>query len=174
MWKGSTNPRERYEKIKEWLKDICDRYYRDISDIKDWRTLKNAAILRKHTGDLDGAIEAMTMAIGLIRNVPSLAETTCSMLNYLAAELFECKAEYDRAEEAIREALGISANLSSIIHGDNLLILARVQFAKGHFGEALVSAEQAREAYQKRGNFHGVGQAEALIETIRARIQDQT
>lgn len=156
----------------KWYKNTYGKYFEDISGIQDWQFLESAAIYRKHTGDLDGAIEAMTKAIGLTRNVPALAEKTCSMLNYLAAELFECKEEYDRAEEAIREALQISANLPSIIHGDNLLILARVQFAKGHFREALASAEQAREAYQSRGYAHAVAQAAELIEKIKANIQD--
>jgi tetratricopeptide (TPR) repeat protein len=169
---SSNNSREWFESTMKWFKDTYGKHFEDISDIHDWKLLESAAIYRKHTGDLDGAIEAMTKAIGLTRNVPALAEKTCSMLNYLAAELFECKEEHDRAEEAIREALQLSADLPSSIHGDNLLILARLQFAKGQYREALASAVRAREVHQNRGHAHGVAQAAELLEKINANIQD--
>ncbi|SRR5579871_5906257 len=155
------------QNLMEWFKNTYRDRLEDIKDLQDWKVLKDAAIYRKHTGDLDGAIEAMAKAIGLTRAIPALSKETATNLNYLA-DLYLTKDALDQAEEAIREAVEISRPLFPGLLADNLWVLAGIQSRKGERREALVSAEEARRLYQQQGHSYGVGQAEELIERIKA------
>lgn len=149
----------------EWFKNSF-RQYVDIKDVSDWRVLNDAAIFRKHAGDLDGAIEAMVKSISLTRTMPNLAEKTALSLNYLAAELYLKQNATEQAEAAIREAVELSRSLNPSLLGDNLLVLAAVLSQQGDYGEARASAEEARQLFQEQGHSYGVAQAEELIGRI--------
>jgi tetratricopeptide (TPR) repeat protein len=151
----------------EWFKNAYRKYAEDITDVTDWKYLQQAAIYRKHTGDLDGAIEAMVKAISSTRAVPPLSKETATNLNYLA-DLYLTKDAVEPAEEAIREAVELSRHGLPGLLADNLWILAGIQARKGEHREALASAEEARHLYEQQGHSHGVGQAEELIERIKA------
>ncbi len=150
----------------EWLKRTHQNSLRDISSISDWSTLKNAAIMRKHTGDLDGAIEAMEKAVGLLRKIPDCIEEASKGLNYLAAELYLAKNAIEQALAAIQEAVDISQSLNPSIHADNLVVLAAIQLKGGSFAKALASAREARQLYVFVGHTYGVTQADELIGRI--------
>jgi tetratricopeptide (TPR) repeat protein len=150
----------------EWFRNTYQKYAGDLRDVNDWQELQNAAIYRKHIGDLDGAIEAMVKAINLARTMPNLTEKTATMLNYLAGELYSAKGATEEAEEAIQEGIRLSRNGFPSLLADNLWILASIQFRKGRYGEAMPAAEEARQLYQQLGRTHGVEQAEQLIERI--------
>lgn len=154
----------------EWFKNAYRKYAEDIKDVTDWQYLENAAIYRKRTGDLDGAIEAMVKAISLARATPTLAEKTATMLNYLADMYLDCNA-LGEAETAIREAVELSRPRFPSLHAANLWMLAEVQRQKGEHREALASAEEARHLYQQQGHSHGVAQAEELIERIKPKLE---
>ncbi len=155
----------------QWFRNAYRKYAEDIKDVADWEFLEHAAIYRKHTGDLDGAIDAMVKAIGLTRAIPNLAEETATMLNYLAGDLYLPKGAADFAEEAIREAIEISRPRFPGLLAANLWILAGIQTRKGENHEALASAEEARLLYQQQGHSHGVAQAEQLIATIKSDLE---
>ena len=155
------------QNLMEWFKNTFRDRFEDVKDVQDWKVLKDAAIYRRHTGDLHGAIEAMVKAIGLTRAIPTLSKDTATNLNYLA-DLYLTKNAIDQAEEAIREAVELSRPLSPGLLADNLWVLAGIQNRKGERREALASAEEARRLYQQQGHSHGVAQAEGLIERIKA------
>lgn len=150
----------------EWFKNTFRKYAEDITNVTDWQHLENAAIYRKHTGDLDGAIEAMVKAISLTRTKPNLAEKTATMLNYIA-DLYLRRNDITEAEAAIREAVELSDPHFPCLLGDNLWILAEIQRLKGEYRAALTSAAESRRAYQQRNHSHGVAQAEELIAQIK-------
>lgn len=154
--------------LMEWFKNTFRKDFEDIKDVQDWKVLDSAAIYRKHTGDIDGAIEALVKAISLTRPLPHLAERTATMLNYLAAELYLTKNAIAQAEEAIREAVELSRSGRPGLLADNLWVLAGIQSRKGEHREALASAEEARHLYQQQGQSYGVAQAEELIEKLVA------
>jgi tetratricopeptide (TPR) repeat protein len=158
------------EEKMEWFKNAY-RQYLNIEGVSDWRVLNDAAIFRKHAGDIDGAIEALVKAINLTRPVLNLAERTAMMLNYLAAELYLTKNATEQAEAAIREAVELSRTLSLGLVADNLWVLAGIQSRKGEHREALASAEEARQLYQQQGHSYGVGQAEELIGRIKPSLE---
>jgi tetratricopeptide (TPR) repeat protein len=151
----------------EWFKNAYRKYTEDITDITDWQYLRSAAIYRKHTGDLDGAIAAMVKAVSLIRTIPTLARETATSLNYLA-DLYLHKNAIQQAEEAIREAVALSQPHFPYLLAANLWVLAWIQGRKGERREALASAGEARRLYQQQGHSHGVARAEELIERINA------
>jgi tetratricopeptide (TPR) repeat protein len=151
----------------EWFKNTFRSDFEEINDVRDWEVLKSAAIYRKHTGDLDGAIDAMVKAISLTRPVPNLAERTASMLNYLAADLYLAKNAIEQAEEALRESIELTRFRYPDLLADNLWVLGGIQNRKGERQEALASAEEARRLYQQQGHSYGVKQAEGLIERIK-------
>jgi tetratricopeptide (TPR) repeat protein len=155
----------------EWFKSAYRRYAEDITDITDWQYLQNASIYRKHTGDLDGAIEAMVKAISLTMAVPDLAEKTATMLNYLAGDLYLAKGATEQAEQAVREAVELSRPRYPGLLAANLWILAGIQSRQGRYREALASAEEARHLYQQQSHSHGVAQAEELIERIKINLE---
>jgi hypothetical protein len=111
----------------------------------------------------------MTQAISLARTIPHLAKEASVNLNYLADMYLECNALAE-AERAICKAVELSRPSFPGITGDNLLGLAQIQNLKGEHRQALASAEEARQLYQHQGHSHGVAQAEALIERIKARL----
>jgi hypothetical protein len=43
--------------LMEWFKNTYSPCFEDLTGA-DWKTLSDAAIFRKHTGDIDGAIDA--------------------------------------------------------------------------------------------------------------------
>src|SRR5262245_7461266 len=120
----------------EWFQNTYRETFQDISGVSDWKMLSDAAIFRKHTGDIDGAIQAMVKAIGLTRETPNLLEETVINLNYLAADLYLPKNAIEQAEVAIREAVELSRFLSPGLFADNLLVLATVLNEQGEHGEA--------------------------------------
>lgn len=155
----------------EWFKNTYGSSFQDLSSVSDWIVLKNAAIFRKHAGDIDGAIEAMVKAIGLMRAAPNLVKETVINLNYLAADLYLAKNATKQAEAAIREAVELSRPLPPSLLADNLLVLAAVLSQQGNYGEARASAEEARQLYQQQGHSYGVGQAEELIGRMRPILE---
>jgi tetratricopeptide (TPR) repeat protein len=154
----------------EWFKNAYRKYAEGITDSTDWQYLQSAAIYRKHTGDLDGAIEAMEKAISQMRTIPILSKQTATNLNYLA-DLYLTMNATEQAEEAIREAVELSRPLFPSLLADNLLVLGEIQRQKGEHREALASAEEARHLYNQQGHSHGVAQAEELIERIKTNLE---
>jgi tetratricopeptide (TPR) repeat protein len=154
----------------EWFRSAYREFAEDITDVTDWQYLQSAAVYRKHTGDLDGAIEALVKAISLMRTVPALSEETATNMNYLA-DLYLTKNAADQAERAVREAIELSRPRFPYLLAANLLILGGIQSRKGERREALASAEEARHLYQQQGHSHGVAQAEELIERIKANLE---
>lgn len=150
----------------EWFQNAYRKYAGDIADVTDWQYLENAAIYRKQTGDIDGAIEAMVKAISLARTTPNLAEKAATMLNYLADMYLDCNV-LGAAETAIWEAVELSRPRYPCLLAANLAMLAEIQRLKGEHRGALASAEEARHLYQQQGHTHGVAQAEELIERIK-------
>lgn len=151
----------------EAFKDAYQKYGGKGKDVPEWKVLESAAIFRKHTGDQDGAIEAMVQAVSLMRAVPTLSKETAINLNYLA-DLYLTKNATEQAEEAIHEAVELSRPRFPCLLGDNLWILAKIQQQKGEYREALASAEEARHLYQQQGHSYGVAQTNELIEMIRS------
>jgi tetratricopeptide (TPR) repeat protein len=152
------------------LKDLYRKYVGEIEAEPEWRRLTGTAIYRKHTGDLDGAIEAMVESIGLTRMVPSLAKETTENLNYLA-DLYLLKGSIELAEDALRESIELSRLHHPGLLAPNLWILAGIQNRKGEYREALASAEESRRLSQQEGNYHGVKEAEELIEKIKTHLK---
>jgi tetratricopeptide (TPR) repeat protein len=151
----------------EWFTKTFREYAQDLRDVTDWRFLKNAAIYRRHTGDIDGAIEALVKAIGLMKADPQNSEQMATSLNYLA-DLYLTKDAIAEAEMVIRDAVELSRPAYPSLLGANLWILAGILLRKGEKREALAAAEESREVYQQEGNLHGVGEADELIRKIRA------
>ena len=141
----------------------------DNSPGPEWQVLKSTAIYRKHAGDIEGAIEVMVKAISLTRGVPKLQERTSISLNYLA-DLYLLKGATDQAEEAIREAIEFSRPDYPGLLATNLWVLAGIQFQKGAYREALVSAEESLRVYEEQNDAYGVGQANSLIERITSKL----
>jgi tetratricopeptide (TPR) repeat protein len=142
-------------------------------DMPDWQFLKGSAILRKHAGDIDGAIVEILKAISLTRSLPSLSEETELSLNYLAAELYLTKNELDQAEEAIRDAIELARSRRSPHLGDHLWVLADIRTQKGDYQQAIVFAEEARQSYEQWDHSYGVAQAEELIERIKTNLAEK-
>jgi len=138
-------------------------------DHSDWQSLRSSAIARRHSGDIQGAVDDLTKAIGLSRAKPQLAERTATMLNYLADVYLECNA-LGEAEAAIRESIELSRPGFPGLLAANLCGLAEILSRKGEHREALGSAEEARQLYQQQGHSYGVGQAEELIGRIRPNV----
>jgi hypothetical protein len=136
----------------------------------DWQSLRSSAITRRHRGDIHGAIEEIIQAIDLAKPSPQLAESTATMLNYLADMYLDCNA-LGEAEIAIREAVELSRPRFPCLLSDNLWILAEIHRLKGEHREALASAEAARQLYQQQGHSYGVAQAEELIERIKTSLE---
>jgi len=118
------------------------------SQYPDWQRLKNRSIVRKHAGDIVGAIEDMNKAIELAKGNSALASRTSIMLNYLA-DLCLTAGFVDRAESAIKDALDLSRDSYPILHADNLLIEAAVLNEKGRHQEAMASAQEALSLYRE-------------------------
>jgi tetratricopeptide (TPR) repeat protein len=152
------------------FKTIYRQYVEESKDVSAWQFLESSAIFRKHTGDIDGAIDAMVKAISLTRTVPNLAERTAINLNYLA-DLYLLKDANDEAEEALRESIALARPRDPGLLADDLWILAGIQSQKGEHREALASAEEARQLYQQQGHSYGVAQAEERIERIRTNLE---
>lgn len=152
----------------EWFKNTYRNFAQDLTGVTDWQYLRSAAIYRKLTGDLDGAIEAMAKAIGMMAADPRLIRETAISLNYLA-DLYITKSALDPAEETILKAVALSRSHHSTLLGDNLMILANVQRLKGDYRIALNTAEEARQVYKDQGHAHGV----ALTEELIRKISDQ-
>lgn len=157
---------ERYEQNMKWFKETYAEKFRDLSSVSDWKVLKAAVTYRKLTGDIDGAIEAMVTAIGIMRASPNLIEEMAESLHYLAAELYRSKNAMEQAEVTMREAIELSRSLRSSHLADNLQVLASMLTQQGVYGEARASAEEARQLYQQQGHSYGVAQAEELIKRI--------
>jgi tetratricopeptide (TPR) repeat protein len=155
----------------EWFANTYRRFAENIKDINDWQYLRNAAIYRKHCGDLDGAIEAMLKAIDIARALPDLAEQTATMLNYLAADLYLPKSAIEAAEQAIRQAVELSQPCFPGLLANNLWILANIHSQKGEYSAALASAEEARRLHKQQLHSHGVALAEALIREIEGKLE---
>jgi hypothetical protein len=68
--------------------------------VPEWRAVAGSAMMRRQTGDTDGAILDMVKAVGLTRQNPKLAEQTASLLNYLADLYLDAGAD-DQAEAAL-------------------------------------------------------------------------
>lgn len=153
----------------EWFKSTFSKEFEDLEGVQDWKVLKDAAIFRKHTGDVYGAIEAMTKAICLTRTLPILSKETANNLNYLA-DLYLTNNAIDQAEKAIRESIALSRSAYPALVPDNLWILAGIQSRRAEYREALCSAEEARQLYQQEGHSYGVAQAEELIERIKTTL----
>ncbi len=162
------NPQDRFE----WFKNAYRQYAGDIADVTDWQYLQSAAIYRKHTGDLDGAIEAMVKAITLMRKVTTLSEETATNLNYLA-DLYLTKNATEQAYEALREAIELSRPHFPGLLAANLRGLAEIQRQKGEYREALASAEEARQLDQQLGDSYGVTRAEELIKEIKPHLSEE-
>ncbi len=157
------------ENLMEWFKNTFRNHFEGNKDIQDWKTLEGAAIYRKHTGDLDGAVEAMVKSIDLTRTVPNLSERTATSLNYLA-DLYLLKDATEQAEEALRESIELSRPRYPGLLASNLWILAGIQNRKSEYREALASAEESRRLSQQQGHSYGVAQAEELIERIKMNL----
>lgn len=138
-------------------------------DLPTWQALKSSAIGRRHSGDLNGAIEDLTKAIGIARTSPQLAERTAIMLNYLTDIYLDCSALAE-AEAAIREAVELSRPRFPGLLADNLWMLAEVQRQKGEYAEALASAEESQRSYRQADHSYGAAQAEKLIERIKSHV----
>jgi hypothetical protein len=152
--------------LMEWFRNTFRHSFEDLANVRDWKVLKDAAIFRKHTGDLEGSIEAMVKAVGLMRTVPALRRETATNLNYLA-DLYLTTNATDDAERTIREAIGLSRHLLPDLLAANLCILAEIQSRSGDHKKAITSAEEARDLFQQEGNSHGASHAEELIKGIR-------
>ena len=119
----------------------------NASQDPDWQRLKNRAIVRKHAGDIVGAIEDMNKAIEFAKGNLAGARTAI-MLNYLA-DLCLTAGFVDRAERAIKDALDLSRGSYPILHADNLLIEAAVLNEKGRHQGAMASAQEALSLYRE-------------------------
>ena len=139
----------------------------DVIDVPAWQSLKSSAILCRHAGDLDGAIRHLLKAIELTRPNPKLAEETALSLNYLA-DIYLLVGTDEAAEEALRESIELSCPRFPLLHAANLWILGGIQCRQRRHHEALASAEESRRLCQQNGHPYGVGQAEELLERIRA------
>jgi ATP/maltotriose-dependent transcriptional regulator MalT len=128
--------------------------------------LSDASIYRKHTGNLDGAIDAMVKSIAITRTKPRLAEETALNLNFLA-DLYLLNKETDHAETAIRESIVLARPHYPHLLAANLWILASIQFRKGEIPQALASAEESRRLCQEANHSYGVSQADELIGSIK-------
>jgi tetratricopeptide (TPR) repeat protein len=159
------------ENLQEWFKNTFRKQFEDIKDVQDWKVLKDAAIYRKHTGDLDGAIDAMEQAVRLMRTIPHLAEETALNLNYLAAELYLPRNAIHEAEQAIRESMELSRLQYAGLLAANFWILAGILNRKGEYREALASAEESLRLSQQQEHPYGVAQAEELIAQIKTNLQ---
>lgn len=162
-----------YSEKMEWFKNTFGPKFEDSEGIQDSRALSSAAIYRKHTGDLDGAIEAMVRSIDLSRDVPDRAKETAENLNYLT-DLYLLKEAPEQAEEALRESIALSRSCYPGLLADNLWILAGIQSRKGEYREALASAEESRHLCQQQGHAYGVAQAEEMIEQIKMNSASRT
>ncbi len=139
-----------------------------IADMPRWQSLKGSAILRKHAGDIDGAIADMLLSISLTRPVPDLSEQTELSLNYLCVELYMAKDALDLAEGAIRDAIAIARRRQSSYLGDHLLVLAGLQYRVGRHQLAQSSAEEARIVYQHENNSHGISRAQEIVQKAKS------
>lgn len=155
-----------YSEKMEWFKNTFGPQFEDIEGIRDWQVLSSAAIYRRHTGNLDGAIEAMVKSIDLSRAIANLAKETATSLNYLA-DLYLLKDAPEQAEDALRQSIELSRPRYPGLLAANLWILAGIQTRKGEHREALASAEESRRLSQQQGHSYGVAQAEDLIERIK-------
>ena len=139
----------------------------DVVDVPEWQSLKSTAILCRHAGDLDDAIRNLLRAIELTRSIPELAQETALSLNYLA-DIYLLVGADEPAEEALRESIELSRPRFPLLLAANLWILGGMQCRQGRHHEALASAEESRRLCQQHGHSHGVGEAEELLERIRA------
>jgi tetratricopeptide (TPR) repeat protein len=148
--------------LLEWFRATFRKNFETIEHVQDWKVLESAAIYRKHTGDIDGAVEAMLKAIKVMRKDPLLVKETASNLNYLA-DLFLLKHAIESAEEAVRESIVLSESRFPGLLADNLWILAGIQGLKKKYREAVELARMAGHLYHQQNHSHGVAQAEELI-----------
>lgn len=162
-----------YSEKMEWFKTTFGPQFENIEGIQDWQVLSSAAIYRKHTGDLDGAIEAMVKSIDLSRAIANLAKETATSLNYLA-DLYLLMDAPEQAEEALRESIELSRPHYPGLLAANLWSLAGIQTRKGEHREALASAEESRRLSQQQDHSYGVAQADELIERIQMNSSSPT
>jgi tetratricopeptide (TPR) repeat protein len=96
-----------------------------------------ASYLRELHGDLDGAIEAMQMAVDA--GYPGFENTEWSRITL--AELFEKKGDLEKAEATYRTSLAVRENNPFAMGG-----LARIMTSKGEFEQAEMLLKTALEA----------------------------
>lgn len=136
-------------------------------EMPEWQRLTGSAIVRKHRGDIDGAIVELLEAINLTRTVLKLFDQTEISLQTLA-DLYLTKNLIGLAEETIRDAIKIARPRRSFYLGDHLLILAEILKLKGEFRDALASAQEASRMHQRNNHAHGVMVANELIERLKS------
>ena len=157
----------------EWFKSAFGKYGEDVRDSTDWKALKGSAIYRKHTGDIQGAIDAMVKSIDFTKSVPELANESAMNLNFLA-DLYMLGNAFEKAETTLRESIALARPNFPVLLADNLLGLGAILSQKGCYVNALVSAEEALDLYQQQGLSHGIIQAEQLIRNINGRPPDNS
>ncbi len=140
-----------------------------MNDGPEWQRLKSEAVWLRHQGEIDGAIVEMLNAIQLTRATPALAERSASYLNYLA-DLYLAKEATDQAEAALTESIALCRAGQFAMLPDDLLMLSEVQCRKGDYQAAATSAEEARRLYHQQGHDYGVGQADNMIDNLKARV----
>jgi tetratricopeptide (TPR) repeat protein len=140
--------------------DLC------VINMLEWQSLKGSAILRRHAGDLEGAIAEFLKAIAMTRPLPNLAQETAISLNYLADMYIELGADA-QAEQVLRESIELARPRFPLLLAADLWILAEMQNRQGMRDEAVKSAEESRRLCEEHDHPYGVRQAEDLLERIR-------
>ena len=148
------------------VKQIKDMLASMEVDENSWQSLRSSAILRRHSGDIDGAIIDQQKAIALLKANPLLVEQLATSLNYLA-DLFIVAGDDERAEEALRDSNDLSRTRFLHLVTANLWILASIKHRHGRKGEAIASANESRRICQQIGHTNGVRQAEELLAQIQ-------
>jgi hypothetical protein len=67
-----------------------------------------------------------------------------------------------------RQSIELARRRFPLLLAANLWILGGIQCRQGRHDEAVASAEESRRLCQRYGHPYGVGQAEELLERIRA------
>ena len=135
------------------------------TNVPKWQVLFGSAIGRKHSGDIDGAIEDMIMCVTLTKPDVALAEYTATNLNYLA-DLYLTKNETDCAESILRESIELSRFRFPHLYADNLCILGGIQRGMGKHQEALASAQESLRICEAAAYAYGVTRAKQLISIV--------
>jgi tetratricopeptide (TPR) repeat protein len=112
--------------------------YQQMMDLKpDLRAYARAAHMRWLKGDLDGAIEAMQLAVGAAS--PSDAESASWVNTRLASYQFQA-GHFDEAEQRCAFALSLQSN-----YAPTLLLKAKMLLAQSRFGEAVDTLQNAAQ-----------------------------